>query len=158
MSAYMVERNHIRYLLDAAMSPCVHGHYDHAHRWFHNGTWHELGFGDFERAAQVGQMLWDENRKSTHARYPDTIEDFSNAPGPCEESFLYDQHRAASHYEVYDLAQVLKSCDCFEYQACEHDGWKESEAHAFIMALRSAAWHALPGYENAVWGAPKPRF
>jgi len=52
--------------------------------------------------------------------------------------------------------QVLKSIDCLDYQSCEHPGWAASEAKAFIDRLQSAAIHALPGYEAAIWGAPEP--
>jgi len=43
-----------------------------------------------------------------------------------------------------------------KYQSCEHDGWESSKAKAIVDALRSSAWHALPGYEDAAWGPPVP--
>src|SRR5262245_14347801 len=160
MSAYMVDRNHIRYLVEAARCRRLNG--DGTLYWFHCGVAYLLdsnkGTDCVNRPpAAVGQMLWDENRTSIEARYPDTREDFSNATGPCDESFVYDRHELLSR-EPFDPVQVLKSCACYEYQACEHDGWKDSEAHAFIEALRDHAIAALPGYDNAIWGAPKPRF
>jgi hypothetical protein len=84
VSAFMVTRKHIGYLVDASMS------YQFNHGpgcyWAHNGAVHRLNVGDSQRATEVGQMLWDENRKSIEYRYPDTRQDFSNAPGPCDES------------------------------------------------------------------------
>ena|SRR3990167_151627 len=150
MSAYMVDRDHIAYLLDAAMDHKI------AHctfHWYHNGVSRSLAGGDFELAAQVGQMLWNENRLSIEYRYPDTAQDFSRAPGPIDESYVYDEH--STQYLTFDPVQVIKACNCFAYQACEHPDWKESEAKVFIDTLIHYAISELPGYETAVWGAPE---
>jgi hypothetical protein len=54
----------------------------------------------------------------------------------------------------FEALQVLKACACYAYQSCEHSGWEASEAHAFIQALKDKAVRTLPGYGDAVWGAP----
>ena len=151
MSAYMVDREHIAYLLDAAVDTRItDGHF----YWYHNGESHHLRCGDFERAAAVGQMLWNANADSIFARYPDTHGDLSNAPGPIGEFYVYDEHRP-QYGLVVEPVQVLKSCNCFAYQSCEHEGWKDSEAKAFIDALIHHAIGRLPGYDKATWGAPE---
>jgi hypothetical protein len=150
MSAYMVEREHIQYLLSAAMSRQINKS-GGMFTWFHAGHRYEL---NYSTADAVGQMLWDENRRSIEARYPDTAEDFTNAPGPIGEDFVYS-HTHAPVWSTYDPVQVLKSVDCLEYQSCEHDGWKDSQAKVFLLMLSNSATYALPGYDDAKWGAPK---
>lgn len=156
MSAYMIDRKHVQYLVTVAMSRRILGQ-SHCIRWFHNGQWHELGCSDRKRAAEVAQMLWDENFASINARYPDTIEHPEGSPGVISEAeagFVYGEHRDLFLHNI-EPAQVLKACDCLEYQSCEHDGWETSEAHAFLVSLRSSAWRRVPGYEDAEWGGPK---
>ena len=152
MSAYMIDRNHVRYLVGAAMSRRIQG-CSNAFRWrFADG---ELYGTDTAKATELGQMLWDENRRSIEHRYPDTVEDFDNAPGPIDETYIYSQFQVAP-FPDYDPVQVIKACHCYEYQACEHPGWAGSEAKAVTDALLAAAVRALPGYEDAEWGAPEP--
>lgn len=100
-------------------------------------------------------MLWRENIKSVSHRYPH--ESSATLPGPrdCEFVITESDFGCVLLWDHFDPAQVLKACDCFEYQSCEHDEWESSEAHAFIQSLRSSAWHALPEYDGAEWGAPK---
>lgn len=161
MSAYMVDRNHVAYLIDAAMHLRIVKRHD-AMRWLHDGKSHFLYTSDHKRASEIGQMLWDANAESIRARYPDTREDFSNAPGPIGERFIYGEHRGGRWYDV-NPAQVIESCRCFAYQACEYEGWQGSEAHAFIESLKRHATDSLcveweqdrPG-RKLVWGAPEP--
>lgn len=47
--------------------------------------------------------------------------------------------------------EILKLCACYDYQACEFDGWKTSDAKAFVQYLRNEVTRALPGYEQAPW-------
>lgn len=145
MSAYIVEKRHILYLVTAAWA----GRFRFT--WWHNETSHELPEGDYDRAAEVGNMLWQENIKSVSHRYPH--ESSATLPGPVHaESAI-----TAADFPIFlehDPAQVLKSCDCYEYQSCEHQEWKGSESFAFIDALRNRTWRRLPGYDKAVWGAP----
>jgi hypothetical protein len=98
-------------------------------------------------------MLWDENIRSIEGRYPDTSGRPENMPGKCDGMLIYS-HISGDRRGPMNPVQVLKAINCYQYQSCEHDEWKSSEAHAFIEALRSAAISALPGYEAAAWGAP----
>jgi hypothetical protein len=153
MSAYIVEKHHITFLIAAALSRriCSHGE---TFRWYHNGQSHELPGGDYKRAAEVANMLWRENIISVGERYPN--ESSARLPGPRNETFLVEPHDIGRLFEVIDPVQVLKSCSCYEYQSCEHDGWETSEALSFIAALRSRSISVLPGYDAAIWGAPEP--
>lgn len=147
MSAYVVSRDHIRFLVAAARSHRIVRQY--GMYWYHDGKSNKLDAHDRDQASHIGQMLWDENIKSINARYPDTVGKLDNMPGPVDETFIY-AHSADWPREITPV-QVLKACNGYEYQACEHDGWKDSEAHAFIEALKNAAVRALPGYEEADW-------
>ncbi len=152
MSAYICDRNHIVYLVSAALSRTFRqGGGDFY--WYHNGESHRLSGGDYAYAAEVANMLWRENIKSVSHRYPG--ESSATLPGPVGEDFVIeaDAFPAFSHF---DPLQVLQSIACFSYQTCEHDEWEDSEAFAFCEALKSAAIHALPGYDKTVWGAPEP--
>ncbi len=48
-------------------------------------------------------------------------------------------------------AEVLKLCDCFDYQACEASDYRESEGARLVESIRAVATRMLPGYENAEW-------
>jgi len=145
MSAYIVDRDHIAYLVEAGRRLGVHCPLS----WYHDGRHHKLNELTVDA---VAQMLWSENVASVCSRYPDCSPD--DLPGPgMGWPYAYGVHRCTLRH--VEPVQVLKSLNCYEYQSCEHDGWKASEARAFCKALRSAATHALPGYEEAAWGAPK---
>lgn len=67
----------------------------------------------------------------------------------------YSERKRAPKYEhapyLESPVQVLKSLDCFEYQACEHKGWARSEARKLIARARIWAIGQLPGYDAAHW-------
>lgn len=157
MSAFVVDKAHIRYLVSAAMHPKILGPSRHCFTWYtgERGSldMHELGCGDFERASEVGQMLYEECIKSVSYRYNE--ENPSQLPGKISDLAepWYGKHEGWGAYlkPEIDPVQVLKACDCYVYQSCEHPGWETSEAKEFIEALRSAAWHALPEYDAAAW-------
>jgi hypothetical protein len=84
MSAYIVDREHILYLVSSAMSGSIVRHRGAFH-WFHGDKWHNLHNTDYEKAADVANMLWRENIASVSARYPN--ESSATLPGPVGESF-----------------------------------------------------------------------
>lgn len=165
MSAYLVDRDHIRYLVAAAMSRRILGSYGPL-RWYWRDPADpgnpamlsgELRDGDNARAAQVGQMLWSENLRSVTGRYPDCP--LGELPGPVDDVPVYDTHEPlyGDACGGFEPVQVLKSIGCLRYQSCEHDEWEASEAHAFLAALEQSAIHRLTGYDEAKWGAPDIR-
>lgn len=152
MSAYMCDRDHIRYLIEAAMGVRLYGRRHSWIRWRHGEEVKELRAGDYRMASEVGQMLWDENFASVSYRYD--CSDPKQLPGPNNETYIYGEHKIFPRPEI-DPAQVLKSCHCYAYQTCEHPGWETSEAKAFIDSLQAGACRSVTGYEDAEWGAPK---
>lgn len=126
MSAFIVSTEAITVLVEAAR------------RWVsgyeHDGEWKTVKQLD---AREIGQMLMAENAKSVNFRYRE-----SAAPG------LFHPVRTPEILSAPPMV-VLRTLHCYEYQACEHDGWEASEAHAFIRALEGRAIRKLPGYGDA---------
>ena len=58
MSAYIVDRDTIQYLVQSGLEAAFQHHQGHKMRWYHEGESHWL---DDRNASDVGQMLWDEN-------------------------------------------------------------------------------------------------
>ena len=155
MSAFMVDDIHITELVRAALRANRSGI-----TIYHENESHPV---DCTNAEEWAQLLKDENRRSINARYPDTIEDPEHMPGKIGETaepwvgdigivhsilgtpLLKDGHPLPP-------VAILKAINCYEYQACEHDGWKSSLAQAFCQTLTAYTINSLPGYDEAPWG------
>jgi hypothetical protein len=150
MSAYVVDRNHILFLIAAAQGFTRGGDF----YWYSDGP-HMLDVADSEQAAKAANMLWQENVKSVSHRYPqDTLEQL---PGPVGEVFHIEPSEILMHWDYrLEPTQVIASCQCYKYQSCEHDEWESSSAKAFVDALIIAAIDRLPNYDKTIWGAPEP--
>lgn len=151
MSAYMVDRSHVRFLVTAARLYSMKGR---TFQWFHAGKWTRLDASDRAQLGALGQLLWDANLRSIETRYPDTVGAPDRLPGVIGETYIY-AHASDFPYNLVTAVQVLKSVSCLEYQSCEASDWEASEARAVCKALESAAIDALPGYDAAAWGAPE---
>jgi hypothetical protein len=140
MSAFIVSRTHIAYMVECALRLSRNGGL--SWYWGDPIRHRTLRCADYKMATELGAMLADENAKSIAARY-----------GPDEPAemgaFTYEKHRDPRI--PFNVVALLKACDCYEYQACEHEEWKASEACAFVGSLRGYAWRSLPGYEDAPW-------
>lgn len=169
MSAYVVDRDHIIYLVDAARKLSLARGNTSAGSDFSywNGSERvHLRCGDDEAAAKAAQMLWDANILSVLARYPDDAKDVEDAkriaretgespmPGPIKEDFDIGDDFPFIHNTPEPL-QVLHSCSCYEYQSCETETWELSEAWRFIDSLRAAAIRRLQADKDLTWGSPK---
>lgn len=115
----------------------------------------------FDRACRVAVLFAQENLASICYRYPNDSE--GDRPGPCGISTDLDYvllcSQAARRHLTFavelDPAQILKSCDCFEYQACEHPAWQDSAASKILDQIRKKAVSRMPTYEAAAWGWPE---
>ena len=141
MSAQIISGRDVAYLLETARAAGRRESYGDHFRWYYEGQWRELKAEDCDR---VGQLLWDENLASVSYRYP---KDFA-----VEIAAARDEGGYVYRHPV----QALVSLDYYEYQSCEHPGWKSSEAHAFVAYLKDKVIRLLPGYGQAVWGTPEP--
>ena len=136
MSAYIVPDFHINALVSWAANR--HG-INVVSYWWHDGRY-ELR-NDEQRIASV---LYAENVRSVNHRY--------------DESTPTDGFRF-KHVMTHMLkaVDVIKACYGYIYQACEADGWKDTEAHAIINAIEGAAIRSLPGYEDSnAWSLYEP--
>ena len=96
----------------------------------------------------AGQLLLDANNASVRARYRDA----DTAGMIVAERFTFDpfaDHRAPRL--PLNAVEVLKACDCLEYQSCEVDEWERTPAARLLDSIRAAAISALPGYDAAPW-------
>lgn len=149
MSAYIPDRHEIWFLVKAA------AHYARSplgFEWWWDGKWHKEIRAPDEQI-RVAQMLWDEAIHAVAVRYEDSE---GPLPGPVDEDFIITADDLDFAWEEYNPVQVLKSCSYYEYQAVEDPEFRQTEAYAFIEALRREAIRQLPGYEESVWGAPEP--
>lgn len=95
---------------------------------------------------EIAKILYEANVRSFNARYEGRYTEEIGA-------FDFDLSAAALGAHAKPVA-VIKAVHCFEYQACEFDGWKESEAKEICRAIVAHAVRSLPGYEQAAWGSP----
>lgn len=101
-------------------------------------------------ANAIGEMLVKENLSSIHARYPDTITDPDNTPGPFNQYWLAPYEYQERHYRMA-VAEAFSAISCYEYQSCEHDEWEQSDASKFCDALRHSLARCIHGYSDAPW-------
>lgn len=105
---------------------------------------------DYTNADEVGAMLVATNLASIHARYPDTIADPEGIPGPIvqywNEPYTWTDPRCR-----VTAVEGLKAISCYEYQSCEHEGWKRSEARQFCEVLTGYLVGKVNGYNEAPW-------
>ena len=151
MSAYVVDREHVSYLVEAANSHKIGCRDGYNFSWYCKQSGNRISLNG--NRVEAGQMLWNQNVKSVKYRYPDCKD--NDLPGPIGEDFIYKPSDSTKWWmHNFDPIQVLKSCACYGYQSCEYPEWEESEAFAFIKSLKDHAISALPGYEKAKWGGP----
>lgn len=149
MSAYLCDKNVFLFLLAAAQS--VRFSRGNLYWYWDGGRHDSIGAGDFNKAQAVAEMLYGENLRSVSHRYS-SDKSSATLPGSHDATFtLRDFCRAWD----CDPVQVLKTIACLNYQSCETPDWEQTEAYAFLRALKNAAIQALPGYDDAAWGAPE---
>lgn len=159
VSAYMVGQEHIDALLTWALAdpkdvarvrwfwPALEPDDDHA---AYQAKVHVL---DYTTADETGAKLWHENLRSVAARYPSDAD--GERPGPIgladADVLLYRFDRLPGNARGLEAARtILNALRCYEYQACEHDGWRGSEAHAICEAIRYRAIERLVA-SNDTW-------
>lgn len=150
MSAFIVSRRHIDVLVSGAeMAVGTRGGY--LLTWqTERGTWRR--FPGSVSADELGRLLWAENLKSVAARYPSDQD--GERPGPIGfRDADVATYVASSARRRRPLVEVLKALDCYEYQACESEGWATSEAFAVCQQIRRRLITWLPGYDAAPWEA-----
>ncbi len=138
MSAWIVAREHIDVLLSAALPDFT---------WYSGPNFEHRHHLDHTNTDEVGRMLWAENVASVAHRYPDDTDE--TRPGHPFDVDRYT-YRPYGAY-VPTPVEALKAIGCYEYQSCEHPGWRTSVACAYVRALEQHLIDQLPGYDQAPW-------
>ena len=89
-----------------------------------------------ENAADIALVLANENINSLEYRYPNYGPAGGMLCGTLEEFLAEVNLVAAKRYDYNDLANVKKVLGRYEYQACEHADWLESDAYNLVRALK----------------------
>lgn len=181
MSAWVVSKTHIDLMVRAAMllgrDTFQWWDVDDAGEFV---AWRSLderaeSHGDEEQArrglvspSQFGQILVTENVRSVGFRYSepgramyygaevaagmeDVDPDAGELPGPCDAYYIGPYVYANPGYTLTP-AEVFKAVSCYEYQSCETDEWRGSEAYRICQALIGLAVRHVDGYEDAPYG------
>jgi hypothetical protein len=90
-----------------------------------------------ESAVDISTALAQANADSLTARYPSDR---------CDPVPVILNLSSAPELSAVECAKAI---DCFEYQACEFDGWETSAAHDWLAQLRKCILSRLPGYDAA---------
>jgi len=164
MSAYVNSKEHIDALLRVGLEGPTErdmrpDHAWHTLAWYIGSERHELRP---DTADSIGAMLTVENVRSVQYRYPE--DSFDTLPGPINNGWAatamlgrYEYPAAYGRGPIAIAAgprrltavEALKAIDGYEYQSCEHPGWKTSEAAAYCDTLRGRLISCLPGYDEA---------
>lgn len=105
---------------------------------------------ELAEAHRLAEMLALENARSVNHRYPNS----DTLPGPASRDWTHAYDTPAAtlrHGHRPTAVETLKLIDCYEYQTCEHHGWRTSQARRFCDALRKSLISHLPGYDDAPW-------
>lgn len=130
MSAYVVSDYHLNVLVHyASREGCTYRA---------GGDWHHVRM----KEQVVMQMLHNENVRSVNYRY-------ATVDGPGEMTFR-------PVWRDVSPVQIIKACDCYDYQACETPDYYETPAASLIKQIRKAAIRRLPGYDDAEWSMSAP--
>ncbi|MCP4599822.1 MAG: hypothetical protein GY847_04655 [Proteobacteria bacterium] len=122
MSAFLVSDLHINVLVEWARREQM--------------SW---GVRDKLTCEEVAQELRAENERSFNYRYQE------------EGHYPVKFGRVALPVNI-SATTIIKLCDCYKYQSCEHDGWENSRANKIVTEIRETAIRSLPGYREAPWG------
>ena len=158
MSAYVVSDNHLAYLVHAGLA---YGRRSPV-RWQAPDTEEPPGLADHEAGSPWGPTSLETMQRKQRTLTKDTADTtmlMLYAANVVSVNYRYDQAEPYEHIPRYrhsdrhnlNAVAVLKALNGYEYQACESPDWERSEAHAFCQALKGAAIHALPGYDEAAW-------
>jgi hypothetical protein len=127
MSAYLCDPKDFALLAAYALKPG-------APRHFVNLAKKE--YIDIKDVGDFALILANENINSLEYRYPNYGPAGGFLCGPLEEFLAEVNLVAAWRYDYNDLATVKNVLGRYEYQACEHADWLESDAYNLIRALK----------------------
>jgi hypothetical protein len=137
MSAFLVSDRHITEMLRFASGA---GRDHITTRVYHSGgVVMTLAMPD--ELEKAGQVLVNQNYKSMAALYGDE---------KYKESHKY-KYEPVPFCDLLPAVQIIKLCDCYNYQASETGDYYQTLAYSIVRAIRDRVVECLPGYEAAEW-------
>ena len=127
MSAFICSHGHINAIVRFACRHNITTYYDNPCR-----RWSVAG-----QEQETADLLFAENVKSVNYRYKEE----SPTTGILYDPFAPDLRPI----------EVIKACDCLDYQSCEHPGWQSSLACKLLTDIQHQAISLLPGYAKVRW-------
>lgn len=91
---------------------------------------------DVENAADLALILAKENIKSLEALYPKYGPAGGFLCGTVEEFLAEVKLAAARRYDYEGLVEIKNTLYRYDYQACEHPDYRESDAYHLVRALK----------------------
>jgi hypothetical protein len=138
MSAYIVDHATIHAIITWARRICISvPNLDGSPRW--------APLNDLD-PSEVGQLLLNENVKSVNHRYR-----AKDVPPAYAFREVHAIKRGNCNH-ILSAIDIIKCCNCLEYQSCEHPGWERSWAKRFLDHVVDSSFPQLPGYDAAPWG------
>ncbi len=128
MSAFLVSDAHLDYLVNFALQKKI---------TVYTGNGTKIDMAEENDPQRMFNILYKENLRSVDTRY--------------DEKNIVTPSQFRRKAQNFDMVQVLKACDCYSYQTCENDDYRQSIAYKIISMIRSCATGALPGYDKATW-------
>lgn len=149
MSAFVVNRDHIDLLVTGGL---LYGRPSDRLRW-HFGNPGRVAELNEETADATGAMLLAENVRSVRYRYPDDSRD--ELPGSFDMFTPYTFRATHDVDRRPALGLLFEALDCYDYQSCESDDWRATEAFAYCEALRDRISREVPGRGDG-WDWTRP--
>lgn len=147
MSAFMCDGEHFAAIIGTYAAMMERSH-------LHEREVHAEGFEAslLERA----RMLARQNLRSVDHRYDgnaEAVADFN-----VQAVISAPSSKQIRRWREKPLApgELFKALDCYEYQACENDDWKQTQAKDLCDIIRKMACQEVPGWEAAPWGINDP--
>ena len=91
------------------------------------------------------EALVRSNLLSLAVRSPDGADPAKDFADMSTNEFIAACKSEATRSWSVPIIEILKSCDCFAYQACEYDDWDSSIAYKILDAIRKQCISKLPG-------------
>lgn len=134
MSAFIVTDYHINALV-------TWGVYNKAQYWLPKER--RWVYFNSETAPAIAALLYSENVRSVNSRYNER----SRRTG-----FRYIFEPSALRLRP---DEIIKACDCLDYQSCETKSWKNTQAYKALQSIREEAISALTK-TTMTWTLSKP--
>jgi hypothetical protein len=136
MSAYVLSIAHFAALAAFAVSD---QHQSHAiNEW-------RVSANPMRTARKIAEELAKENIRSVSHRYSVYKEErlVVSEAGDLAETYYFNPGKLSA-------LDILRMCECYEYQSCETPDWTSTLAYRQIQWIKTAAMSRLPGWDEAV--------